>query len=553
MAHSQAKSNSKKIQRQPPEPLVQGRQPYGIKKQQVPRKSLRLLSPRRSYKQSLSKGHLKDVQHLSPPASNVPIGKKASQRSSVLHTPLKRKRGKDDQPRLKRPRISPSSRIIDGEVHQPGSESDNPTLYWIRTNKWPKYYFEQDSVARENFERGRVPEAAEQRHWEQEHCLKEPFRRMHGSLQCLVARKRSSSSLRRKKSESNLQTSSDQISREVKSAQYKDSDYAMVLESKGSYMREVDDDGIPKNVQDLCQALLETEQTVPQDSLFRNDLFAKTCRDISDRNEAIVIRDIGLLIVPSAQTLAKFGATHLNHLYESVNEGWNSAIPFHGTRPQPDYSVGFSRSAFTEQQLKKLEPFIGEIGSKITTYFMATTRMLFPFLTCEVKCDATALDIADRQNAHSTTIAVRGIVALYKAVGREEELQRDILAISISHDHRLVRIYGHYAVFKENKTTFYRHPIHEYSFTALNGKEKWTSHKFTKNVYNIFMPRLHQRICSAIDALPSEINFDLSESASFSQSNSRSSQQSNAKRMERLKESDSQSSVAGSQDITPTT
>jgi hypothetical protein len=98
--------------------------------------------------------------------------------------------------------------------------------------------------------------------------------------------------------------------------------------------------------------------------------------------------------------------------------------------------------------------------------------MYFPFLTCEVKCGATALDVADRQNAHSMTIAVRGVVELFRLVKREKELYREILAFSVSHDHRTVRIYGHYPVIDGNKTTFYRHPIHEFSFTALDGKEK---------------------------------------------------------------------------------
>ncbi|PGH03921.1 hypothetical protein GX51_03757 [Blastomyces parvus] len=40
------------------------------------------------------------------------------------------------------------------------------------------------------------------------------------------------------------------------------------------------------------------------------------------------------------------------------------------------------------------------------SFFMATYYMHFPFLTCEVKCGATALDIADRQNAHSMTLSV---------------------------------------------------------------------------------------------------------------------------------------------------
>ncbi len=150
-------------------------------------------------------------------------------------------------------------------------------------------------------------------------------------------------------------------------------------------MREFDDDDIPENIKILCKNLLGAAQALPQDSLFRDDLFKKTCEKIRNRNEAMVIRDIGSLIVPSAQTLATYGATHVNHLYECVNEGWNSAIPFHGTRPQPDYSVGFGRPAFTEEQLKKLEPFVGEIGSKALTYFMATTRMYFPFLTCVLR------------------------------------------------------------------------------------------------------------------------------------------------------------------------
>jgi hypothetical protein len=58
--------------------------------------------------------------------------------------------------------------------------------------------------------------------------------------------------------------------------------------------------------------------------------------------------------------------------------------------------------------LKRLEPFVGELSD--TSFFMATYNMYFPFLTCEVKCGAAALDVADRQNVHNMTMAVRGIV-----------------------------------------------------------------------------------------------------------------------------------------------
>ncbi|KAK4206103.1 hypothetical protein QBC37DRAFT_242996, partial [Rhypophila decipiens] len=110
---------------------------------------------------------------------------------------------------------------------------------------------------------------------------------------------------------------------------------------------------------------------------------------------------------------------HLKHLVESVNEGWNNSIPFTSTRPQPDYSVGFRREAFTDDQLIKLSPFIGDFITGDQSLFMATYYMYFPFLTCEVKCGAAALDIADRQNAHSMTLAVRAIVELFRAVKRE--------------------------------------------------------------------------------------------------------------------------------------
>ena len=102
-----------------------------------------------------------------------------------------------------------------------------------------------------------------------------------------------------------------------------------------------------------------------------------------------------------------------------------------------------------------------------------------------------------------------------------------------------------------DKTTFYRHPIHTFDFTALDGKEKWTTLKFVKNIYDHHSPKIHKLICSAIDDLPAGISFDLSQSASFSQSTPQSSQQSYAEST--LGEDYSQSSFLASQEVTPTT
>lgn len=327
-------------------------------------------------------------------------------------------------------------------------------------------------------------------------------------MEHMLARKKSLSSLGRKQSNSaSSATPSDQKPREEKSAPYKDTRYELLLQTKGTYL-DVSDLGLADTSKRLVQDLLDSKQPIPRETIFDEGIFLDSCRNLRSKNEARVIQDISRLIVPSAETLA-LRAKELKRLTESVNEGWNNAVPLTGTRPQPDYSVGFKREAFTDHQLARLSPFIGAFITGDQSYFMATYYMYFPFLTCEVKCGAAALDVADRQNAHSMTLAVRATVELFRAVKREDEVNRQILAFSVSHDHRTVRIYGHYAVIDGKDTKYYRHPIRTFDFTELDGKDKWTAYRFTRNVYDIWMPMHFQRICSAIDQLPSELNFDV--------------------------------------------
>ncbi|KAK4664137.1 uncharacterized protein QC763_0082780 [Podospora pseudopauciseta] len=154
---------------------------------------------------------------------------------------------------------------------------------------------------------------------------------------------------------------------------------------------------------------------------------------------------------------------------------------------------------------------------------MATYYMYFPFLTCEVKCGAAGLDIADRQNAHSTTLTVRAIVELFRAVKREDEVNREILAFSVSHDHTSIRIYGHYQVIAGKGIKYYRQPIHKFDFTTLDGQDKWMAYRFTKN-------------------LPSDLDLDvppLSEATGLSQD------------LGNLMQSGASSSSAGEQDRQP--
>ncbi len=188
---------------------------------------------------------------------------------------------------------------------------------------------------------------------------------------------------------------------------------------------------------------------------------------------------------------------------ESTNTGWNKSVPFEGTRPRQDYSVGFRRTAFSMDQVKKLD-----LQFDNRTYSAAMEEMYFPFLTCEVKCGSQALDIADRQNAHSMTVAVRGVVELYQSVGRGDGLHHQkFLAFSISHDHRNVRIYAHYPEIEGLDTKYYRHLLQSFDIANEDGKDRWVSSQFTRNVYDSFVPIHRDRIKSAVDQLPAPESF----------------------------------------------
>lgn len=56
--------------------------------------------------------------------------------------------------------------------------------------------------------------------------------------------------------------------------------------------------------------------------------------------------------------------------------------------------------------------------------FMATRYVYFPFLNCKVKCGATALDVADRQNAHSEVTAVDAVSGACNVIVNSYALDR---------------------------------------------------------------------------------------------------------------------------------
>ncbi|KAF2212510.1 hypothetical protein CERZMDRAFT_41818 [Cercospora zeae-maydis SCOH1-5] len=367
-------------------------------------------------------------------------------------------------------------------IEQADAEQDAIT-FWILYSRWPRRY--QDPKR----------DAGSSEELEQQDTA-------------MLARKRSSTSLNAPSQQASG-VSNDQKPREAKATAYQDPRYTTLLATKHSFM--VESHGGPSDSSKAaCQHLLTADQPTPTSSRFSDDVFKRTCQRLQSRNEAKVIQDISRLIVPSVEELIDFGADHLVPLVESVNEGWNNCITITKTRPQPDYAVGFGREAFSQEQLDRIQPFVGDLNDM--SLFMATYYMYFPFLTCEVKCGAAALDIADRQNAHSMTVALRALVELFRLVGREYSLHREILAFSISHDHEAVKIFGHYAELDGPQPRYYRYVVRKFDFTDQNGRDKWTAYKFVRNVYDEWMPKHLQMIRSAIDDIPPDLCFTLAQS-----------------------------------------
>lgn len=245
-----------------------------------------------------------------------PIGALDHQLESVQKRPRR-------SARISHTRQAPIKVAVD---YDSNSKPVDPIEFWASEKEWPQEFFEP-------------------------------------KMEHLLARKKSLPSLNRKRSNSATSTTpSDQRPREEKIAPYRDPRYKTLLASKGSFMDE-SDLGVTKQSETTNSSPLMSEQTIPNDTLFRDEIFKQTCRRVEDRNEARIMRDITPLIVPSAEILSIRGARHLNILVESINEGWNNSIALTGTRPQPDYSLGFRREAFRDDQLAKLSPFIGDFIS----------------------------------------------------------------------------------------------------------------------------------------------------------------------------------------------
>ncbi|MCJ1349952.1 hypothetical protein MMC31_008195 [Peltigera leucophlebia] len=262
---------------------------------------------------------------------------------------------------------------------------------------------------------------------------------------------------------------------------------------------------ISKTSEELCERFLEGNHMATESSIFTGQQFSKVLERVQNLNEARIQRDVTPWVVPSAETLFLRGKLKIDYIGEELNAEWIRCATMGSTRPKPDFTGGLLLTAFTEEEISKLENY-----AQPTKPFRFTPNLSFPFLVCEVKTGEEGLNKADRQNIHSASIAVRAIIVLYgEAFGhrsdRVQQLYGEVLVFSVSHDNDRILIYGHFAVAAPDLPDglkYYRYPIVIISFTTRGGADMHKAYNFIMNVYEDFAPVHLERIKAAVRQLP---------------------------------------------------
>ena len=250
-----------------------------------------------------------------------------------------------------------------------------------------------------------------------------------------------------------------------------------------------------------CAKLLQTDIHILEPTALPQDKIRDMVADCSSRNEGIVNRDITQLIIPSIRLSYYCGASHLEHVIDEVKAVWYDQCVLAGPRPCPDLAIGLLSSAFTEEEIEKLKRY-----SSVNNWIQVTSDMFFPFIMCEAKCGREGLDIADRQNMHSCSVAVRALLRIeqeadkYRSKKKMNSLNGQVLIFSISHDQQDARLYGHYAIVQGEKWTYYRYPIQKFDLTKKDSL--LAIHNYVRNILKSHLSEHVKRLKDALMALP---------------------------------------------------
>ena len=232
---------------------------------------------------------------------------------------------------------------------------------------------------------------------------------------------------------------------------------------------------------------------------------------ISDLSEERVRRDIGQIVVPSAENLDFSGEPGLETICEEIGCAWTQCSKVGPKQSKPDFTAGLRKSAYDLDIYDKLCYY----GSR-TTPFNVTPMLSFPFLTAEIKSDDEGgIQRAHRQNLSHGAGAVAAIFKLYwAAYGIEDERSKALygkpLFFSVSHNHKYIEILAHFALSvpatptQKQQLKFCHYVVKDYTLTSLDDIDRYGSYNFVFNVYKIFVPTNLERITEAARNLKME-------------------------------------------------
>lgn len=272
------------------------------------------------------------------------------------------------------------------------------------------------------------------------------------------------------------------------------------LAENGIYMRA--SALMERSSKDLCHKFLAGDRTPSRFPCYPPEQIFNVIDRIYSLNEARVQRDVTPWVVPSAENLYFSGETIPDYIGEEIQAEWTGCATMGSTRPKPTYTAGLLRSAFTEEEIKKLQNY-----ASFERLFSFTPNLCFPFLMCEAKAGVKGTDEADLQNLHSASIAVRAIIELYKAAfgtkdpARVNGLYGQVLAFSVSHNSRQVNLYGHYAVLGDDSARTLKFDCYDIDIIGLtmnDGDDKYKPYNFILNIYETFAQKFREMIKTAV-------------------------------------------------------
>ena len=289
--------------------------------------------------------------------------------------------------------------------------------------------------------------------------------------------------------------------------------YEKWIERKGLFMDVLrGEESVCKKSKELCGSLQKITQKVISPSIFPKDTSLKVVLLCQNRNEGKVNRDVTPIIIPPTLSLYLHGDSAIEHVIDEVNADWMETCVLAGPQIRPDLSIGLSSSAFSEAEINKMKNY-----TSVDNWTMFTRDMYLPFLMCEVKCGRDGLNKADRQNMHSSSVAVRALLRIEQEADKHrqkkqfETLDGQILVFSVSHDQQDARLYAHYAKVRGKRWEYHRYKVKK--FDLMQHDELVAIHNFVRNVFKTFLPKHIKRIKDALAALPdpSTLSFSTSD------------------------------------------